>query len=61
MGLAEEINNIGSCYTKGTGVKKDEKKTFEYYKKSAKIKQLFIGSEGTLVYSFSKCTNKFDC
>ena len=37
MGLAKGINNIGSCYAEGTGVKKDKKKTFECYKKSAEM------------------------
>ncbi|KAF0397565.1 sel1 repeat family protein [Gigaspora margarita] len=37
MGDTLAMCNVGNCYRYGTGVEKDEKKAFEYYKKSAEI------------------------
>lgn len=35
QGDVESIYNVGSCYSRGTGVNPDQKKAFEWYKKSA--------------------------
>ena len=37
MGNAYGMFFVGNCYKEGIGVEKDEKKTFECYKKSAEI------------------------
>ncbi|KAF0450388.1 sel1 repeat domain-containing protein [Gigaspora margarita] len=37
MGNDAGTFNVGLCYKLGTGVEKDEKKAFEYYKKSAEM------------------------